>query len=330
MLVLLIDIGHTLGLFEAAAGAGPLTPEELADRAGVDARNVAEWLGAMATGGLFTLDPASGRYELTDAMAMVLTGDGPENLARLACQPIQMAGVVPEVTQAVRTGSGVPYAVYMPEFAETMDMSRRPLYEYCALDYLACAPGLLDRFTSSGGRALDVGCGRGRFTLAIATALPKLEAVGFDLDGPTIERANADAKERGLENARFDVADAVAFAVDPPWDLITAFDAIHDQADPLGVLRRIREALAPGGVFLMVDVRAETDVADNLDHPMGPWLYGISVMHCLQVSLAGGGPGLGTCWGRQQAHDYLREAGFDEVEEARVARDRANIVYVCR
>jgi len=115
------------------------------------------------------------------------------------------------------------------------------------------------------------------------------------------------------------------------FDLITAFDAVHDQAAPDLVLRRAREALAAGGVFLAIDVKASSDLAGNLDHPLGPYLYGVSVMHCMSVSLADGGPGLGTMWGRELATRMFHDAGFTRVEERPApTQDAINTIYLCK
>jgi SAM-dependent methyltransferase len=125
------------------------------------------------------------------------------------------------------------------------------------------------------------------------------------------------------------VLDVAELPPEPQFDLITAFDAIHDQVDPATVLRRIHEALAPDGTFLMIDIRAASDLADNLDNPMAPFLYSISVLHCMTVSLAGGGAGLGTVWGEQLARSMLEDAGFTRVEVSE-APGPMNNIYVCR
>jgi hypothetical protein len=134
----------------------------------------------------------------------------------------------------------------------------------------------------------------------------------------------------GLANATFVVTDAGALPPEPKLDLITAFDAIHDQTDPSGVLRRIHDKLAPDSVFFMLDVRASSNLEDNVGKPTAPWIYATSVMHCLQVSLAGGGAGLGAAWGEQKAREMLTEAGFARIDTARTPMDPFNLVYVCR
>jgi len=153
--------------------------------------------------------------------------------------------------------------------------------------------------------------------------------VGYDVSEPAIAHARSESAAMALGNTTFAVADAVRFPAEPPFDAITVFDALHDQADPAGVLARIRGALAPGGVFVMLEPTASSHLEDNVGVPMAPYLYTISTMHCMSVSLAEGGTGLGTAWGREVATRMLREAGFEDV--SLVERiDPANTLYISR
>jgi SAM-dependent methyltransferase len=328
MTVLMIDLGHRLGLFEAFGGR-TRTAWDLAERAGCDERNVREWLGAMTTAGIVLL--VDGMYELADGWDVVLTGDGPANLAPQAATITALAPVLPLVVDAVRTGRGVGYDAYRPAFTGSMDAGSRALYDHVLIDgHLAAVDGLTERLAARPSRILDVGCGTGHAANLLAQAFPLAEVVGVDLGADAVAAGLAEATAMGLTNVRFEQLDALALPKRPRWDVITAFDAVHDQADPHGLLRRVRAALTDDGVFLMVDIKARTGIENNLAHPMGPWLYGVSVLHCLQVSLAGGGPGLGTCWGREQAETMLAEAGFADVTVHKVEADRANLLYECR
>jgi SAM-dependent methyltransferase len=163
----------------------------------------------------------------------------------------------------------------------------------------------------------------------MAARFPKSTFVGYDFSEPAIAQAQATAAARNLTNASFVVQDAARLETSLPFDLITAFDAIHDQADPAGVLRRIRSLLAPGGAFVMLDVCASSRLADNIGVPMAPFLYTVSTMHCMSVSLAGGGPGLGAAWGHQVATRMLEEAGFKEIRLFERV-DPINSLYVAR
>jgi 2-polyprenyl-3-methyl-5-hydroxy-6-metoxy-1,4-benzoquinol methylase len=112
------------------------------------------------------------------------------------------------------------------------------------------------------------------------------------------------------------------------YDFITAFDSIHDQAQPAEVLRRIARALKPNGVFLMVDIAASSNLEENIDHLVGPYLYTVSTMHCMTVSLALDGEGLGTAWGEQKALQMLADTGFTKVEVKQIESDPFNNYYI--
>jgi trans-aconitate methyltransferase len=210
-----------------------------------------------------------------------------------------------------------------------MDRRSRPRYDELLFStYLGHPEGLLARL-EAGIRVADVGCGTGYCVALMAARFPRSTVVGYDVSAPALAEARAAVAARGLANASFVVQDLARFAPEAPLDLVTAFDAIHDQADPAGVLRRIRAALAPGGLFLMVDVSASSELADNVGVPMAAHLYAVSTMHCMSVSLAGGGPGLGAAWGHQLATRMLEEAGFASVQLFERV-DPVNSLYVAR
>jgi cyclopropane fatty-acyl-phospholipid synthase-like methyltransferase len=191
----------------------------------------------------------------------------------------------------------------------------------------------LEKRLEGGISVLDVGCGRGRALLHLATRFPRSRFVGFDLSASAVADARVEAEHAGLDNLTFAARDLTAFDVaqeDEVYDLVTAFDAIHDQAEPQRVLDGIHRVLAPGGIFLMQDIRAASRLEDNLDHPLGPLLYTISTMHCMTVSLAQGGAGLGTMWGEERALAMLGSAGFTDIEVHRPAHDVQNNFYVMR
>ena len=164
----------------------------------------------------------------------------------------------------------------------------------------------------------------------MAQRFPKSRFVGLDIAPDAIATAIAEADRAGLANTRFLVEDAAAFSAPATFDFITAFDAIHDQGSPRRVLRNIREALRADGVFLMVDIAASSQLECNPDNPLAPFLFTVSTMHCMTVSLARGGEGLGACRGEEKARELLAEAGFASVEVSRVEDDPLNAYYVCR
>lgn len=327
--MVMVEVGRRVGLFETMAGLGPASSAEIAGRAGLNERYVREWLGAMVCGGLVEYDAGAATYRLPPEHAAGLTGNSTRNLASVAEMFPLFMRVIPEVTEAFRTGAGVPYSAYQPDFTGVMDRRSRPRYDEMLLaKYLLLPEGLVPRL-EAGIRVADVGCGTGHCIGLMATRFPKSTFVGYDFSEAAIGQARAAAAARSLTNASFVVQDVTRLEAPQPFDLITAFDAIHDQADPAGVLRRIRAVLAPGGTFLMLDVCASSHLAENIGVPMTPFLYTVSTMHCMSVSLAGGGPGLGAAWGHQVATRMLEEAGFKEVRLFERV-DPINSLYVAR
>jgi len=326
---LMIEVGRQTGLFETIAAMPPASSAAIAERAGLTERYVREWLGGMACGGIVEYDPGACTYHLPPEHAVLLTGQTSRNLTSLATFFPLLSRVVPDVVQAFRRGGGVPYANYQPDFTGLMDSRSRPRYEELLLTkYLGSPEGLIARL-EQGIRVADVGCGTGFCVNLMAKHFPRSTFVGYDFSETAIARARAEAAALGAGNASFTVQDVAKLAPNPQFDLITAFDAIHDQIDPAEVLRRIRRALAPGGTFLMLDVHASSNLEDNVTVPLSAFLYTVSTMHCMTVSLAHGGAGLGTAWGTQLATRMLHEAGFTDVQLFERV-DPMNSLYVAR
>ena len=324
---IMIEVGRRVGLFEAMATMGAVTSVEIAEKTGLSERYVREWLAAMVCGGIIEYAAGEHIYRLPREHAAGLTGSSSKNLTGMAEMFPLMNRVIPDVADAFRTGHGVRYSAYQPDFTGLMDRRSRPRYDELLFSaYLAKPEGLISRL-EAGIRVADVGCGTGYCITLMARRFPKSTFIGYDISEEGIAEARAAA--RGLANASFVVQDVRSLETPVPFDLVTAFDAIHDQADPAEVIRRVRAALAPGGTFLMLDVWASSELADNVGVPMAPYLYTMSTMHCMSVSLAGGGPGLGTAWGHQVATGMLHEAGFTDVKLFERV-DPANSLYVAR
>jgi SAM-dependent methyltransferase len=195
---------------------------------------------------------------------------------------------------------------------------------------LPLVAGLVERL-ERGIDVLDVGCGSGHAINVMARAFPRSRFLGYDFSRDAVAAGRAEAAAWALGNARFEEVDVARLEDREHFDLVTAFDAIHDQAKPRSVLAGIARALRPSdGVFLMVDVRASSALEENLDHPLAPFLYSVSTLHCMTVSLALGGEGLGTVWGEQKARELLREAGFADPEVHQIEGDLINSYYVAR
>jgi SAM-dependent methyltransferase len=326
-LTYVIEIGRRTGLLDAAA-AGPATSHELAARAGLAERYVREWLGAMATGGIVEYETATGRYWLPREHAACLTGGGVDDLAPLAYFTVVLAKHVPAVSEAFRSGGGVAYSAYLPELHDVMEALWGPIYDALLVDQIVpLAPGLAQKL-AAGARAADVACGTGRALIALATAYPASTFIGFDLDSTAIERARTHAAELNLTNLSFQSRDAATLTVTEPFDAVFVFNAIHDQAAPAAVLQRIHDALTPGGTFLMDEPRLSSDLGDNLADPMAPFIYAVSTLHCLTVSLAVDGAGLGTAFGERTARQLLADAGFGEIAVHDAPGDPGNAVFV--
>ena len=182
----------------------------------------------------------------------------------------------------------------------------------------------------AGIEVADIGCGSGHAVNLMAKAFPKSRITGYDFSKEGIAAGKAEAKKWKLSNVRFVVQDASKLAERSRFDFITTFDAVHDQARPKTVLKAIARALKPDGVYLMVDIAASSNVHENLDHPLGSTLYTVSCMHCMTVSLALKGEGLGAMWGKQKALEYLAEAGFSNVVIKEVPGDIFNYYYIAR
>jgi SAM-dependent methyltransferase len=329
-LSLMISVGHRTRLFDTLATLEPAGSERIAAAAGLNERYVREWLGAMVTGGIVEYDAAAQTYSLPREHAAALTrAAGPDNLAELA-QVVAMLGQVESaIVDVFRKGGGVDYSAFARFHTLMAESSHTTLEATLLTRTLPLVPGLVDRL-EAGIDVLDMGCGEGVAIRMMAQRFPRSRFVGVDIAPEAIASARAEAAAARLTNARFVAQDAATFSAPAAFDFITAFDAIHDQAAPRRVLRTIREALRPDAVFLMVDIAASSHLERNLENPLAPFLLTVSTMHCMTVSLAQGGEGLGACWGEEKARELLQEAGFSRVEVSRVEGDPLNAYYVCR
>lgn len=327
-LALLLSIGDQVGMFDVLEGRQPSTSAELATAAGLNERYVREWLNGVTTGRVVEHDPDTGTYWLPAEHAISLTtAAGPNNLARMMQYITLLADVEQDVIQCFRTGGGVGYEAF-PRFHSVMAADSEATHDAGLLDLVVpLVPGLRERL-AAGVAVADVGCGSGHAINILAREFPASRFVGYDFAEEAIEAARREAVEWGLSNASFVVRDVAELGETEAYEVITAFDAIHDQAQPAAVLANIATALKPGGIFLMVDIQASSHVQDNLDLPLGTFLYTVSLMHCMTVSLSQGGVGLGTVWGRQTAERMLEEAGFPDVAVHNTETDPFNSYYV--
>jgi 2-polyprenyl-3-methyl-5-hydroxy-6-metoxy-1,4-benzoquinol methylase len=309
----------------------PSTSAELAARAGLNERYVREWLGAMTTARVVDVDPDTSRFSLPAAHAAFLTrAAAADNMAVLAQYVAVLGAVEDDIVECFRQGGGVPYERFH-RFHEVMaEDSGQSVLSSLESHILPLVPGLTDQL-ARGIRVLDVGCGRGRIVNRLAALYPRSTFVGIDLSRDAISFARDEASAKGLANAEFVVADLSDFderAEPGSFDFITTFDAVHDQAKPLSVLRGIHRALRPHGVYLMQDINGTSHVHRDIEHPIGTFLYTVSCMHCMTVSLAQGGEGVGAMWGEEMTRDYLERAGFRSIVTHRLPHDFQNNWYV--
>lgn len=327
---LLLSIGHKTGLFDRMATLPPATSIQIARACGLQERYVREWLNGLVVSRVVVYDPGPQTYRLPAEHAALLTrAAGPDNMAFFATYLPLLGAVEEKVAECFQKGGGVPYSEY-PSFQELQAEESGRIFDARLIDaVLPVVDGLPARL-QAGIDVADFGCGSGHAINLMARAFPSSRFTGFDFSEEGIAAGRAEARGFGAENAHFVMKDIATLGLGETFDFITAFDSVHDQAKPRKVLKAIFKALRPGGVFLMVDIAASSNVHENVGHPIGPLLYTASVLHCMTVSLAQGGEGLGAMWGEQLARELLTEAGFSDVTVTRIDGDIMNAYYIAR
>ena len=298
----MVVIGDKLGLYRAMAGAGSLTPAELAARTGTAERYVREWLSAQAARGYVSYD-GDGRFSLPDEHAVPLT-DETSPACVIGAFEIAVGSVyaTDTIAERFRTGDGFAWGAHDEHVLGGCERFFRPGY----LNHLASAwiPALdgVEAKLAAGARIADVGCGHGASTLLLAEAYPASTVVGFDAHDGSIDAARKRAADAGLaDRVRFEVASATTFA--GTYDLVCFFDCLHDMGDPAGACAHVREHLAPDGTLMLIEPFANDDLADNLN-PVGAAYYGFSTLLCTPSSLS---QDVGTALGAQAGEARLRD-----------------------
>ena len=329
-LALMLSIGAQTGLLDVMGALPPATSERIADAAALNERYVREWLGAMTTAGIVRHDAGTDEFLLPAEHAASLTAAaGPGNLAVFTPLVAMLGEVEQRIVECFRHGGGLGYADY-PRFHTYMAASSAAIFDATLIDVvLPMAPGVPQRL-QEGIDVLDLGCGTGHAVTLLASAYPASRFVGYDFSPRAIDAARDEAAALRLPNARFELVDVATLDEPAGYDLITAFDAIHDQAHPATVLAAAHRALRPDGTFLMVDINASSRLDDNVGMPWAGFIYAVSTMHCMSVSLGADGAGLGTAWGRQLAESMLRDAGFTDIQLAEPPADPLNLAYIAR
>ena len=303
-------IGDKLGIFKALAGAGPVTVEELAEKTGLNARYLREWLGAMATAQYLEYYPDTARYFLPPEHAAPLADeDFPYFAGGFLELIVPTVSMAPKVAEAFRSGKGVPQSEYSPEMFESIERATAPGYKHQLVQKWIPAMPQVKSKLERGGTALDVGCGSGLAAIALARAFPEARVFGFDNHSGSIERARRNAIAAGVqERVQFEVVDGTKL---PPnqFDFISTFDVVHDSVDPVGLMTSIRKALTHDGTYLLLEMNASPHVHENVN-PLGRLLYSVSTLYCMTTSLAHGGEGIGAVMGEPKARELANKAGF--------------------
>jgi SAM-dependent methyltransferase len=325
----LVVMGDKLGLYRALAGAGPLTPGELAKRAGVSERYVREWLNAQAAGDFVDYDPDTARYTLRPEQAVALTDESsPAYLPGLF--QIALGSVLdsPRISEAARTGAGIGWHDHVTDVHEGCERFFRPGYNANLVSsWLPALEGVIEKL-ERGASVADVGCGHGASTILMAEAFPNSTFVGSDYHSGSIDVARKRAEEAGVsDRIRFEVAPAADYSGNG-YDLVTMFDCLHDMGDPIGASRHVLASLAADGTWLIVEPAAGDRVEDNLN-PVGRAYYGFSTLLCTPSSLAQEvGLALGAQAGEARIRDVVSTAGFTRFRRA--AETPFNAVFEVR
>jgi len=309
-------LGHRLGLYQAMAAAGPVTPAELAARTGYAERYLREWLECMVVGDYLEHEAATGRFSLAPEQAAVfLDRDSPTYIAPFLCWTPSLAGILTPLMEAFRSGGGVPYEAYGADALEAIGMGNRSMFvnDYVAR-WMPAMPDIEARL-QAGGRVAEIGCGVGWSSISLAQGFPNTRIDAVDLDAASIEQAQRNAQQAGVgDRIVFHLSSAEEAPMHGPYDLVTAFECLHDMAYPVKALRRMHELAAPNGVVLIADEAVGDSLEENHNF-LGHWNYNFSVLHCLpQAMVFPGAAGTGTVMSPSTLRAYAQEAGFARVD----------------
>jgi len=338
---LAMAIGYKNKIFDILHGLNkPATAEKIAAASGLSLRYLKEWLGIMAAGGIVELSKTrdgDDAFFLPPEHAAFLARNGrADNLGVYTQEiPLLTSSAMDAVNNGFKTGEGISFSQY-PEFQQFMGQLADAKHEQILVEKFlpSVENGNLVKRLKRGIRVCDLGCGHGVALNLMARAFPESMFTGIDNHKEAVAEARKKAQKQGLSNVFYKVADAALIEGNrdfcQKFDYVCAFDAIHDQSHPLEALKGVFYMLAPGGLFSMIDIKASSELAGNLDHPMGPFLYTVSLMHCMPIGLNDNGAGLGMMWGRQKAEEMLRLAGFKQIEVLDMDYDGFNLHYLCK
>lgn len=338
---LALAIGYRAGIFDYLDELeAPCTIEQLAKGSGLHGRYLKEWLGVMVCGEIIELHTApdeADRFSLPRQHGDLLCRRAGSNNLGVYTQemPLLTSCALEPLMADLGSAEGISYDHY-PRFQSFMTQLADAKHREVLVDVFlpSVAGGRLVEQLQKGVRVCDLGCGTGLAVCLMAAAYPASKFMGLDIDRQALEEGRRAAAESGLQNVRFECADAAGLASQTAYrqafEYVTAFDAIHDQTRPLAALKSVRAMLTRQGAFSMIDIAADSELAENRAHPMGAFLYSVSLMHCLPVGLVDEGAGLGMMWGRQRALSMLAEAGFSRVSVDELSNDAFNLHFYCQ
>jgi 2-polyprenyl-3-methyl-5-hydroxy-6-metoxy-1,4-benzoquinol methylase len=324
----MISIGHKTGLFDKLANLPPATSAEIAEVTGLNERYVREWLAAMVTGRVIEYEPRTKTYWLPEEHAASLTrGALLGNMAVYSQFAAMMGGMQEDLIHHFREGGGTHYHDYHGFHDIMAEDSDQTIVAAIDDKVVPLVPGLRQKL-EAGIEVLDAGCGKGHAMIAFAERFPNSRFRGYDFSADAIEKGRRIIAEKGLSNVTLEVVDMTDFGELGRYDLITSFDAVHDQKHPQLLIKGIHAGLKPGGTYLMQDIAGSAYLEKNLDMPMAAYLYTVSCLHCMAISLGQGGDGLGTMWGWETAQQMLQEAGFASITKHVLEHDPLNVWFV--
>jgi ubiquinone/menaquinone biosynthesis C-methylase UbiE len=327
---LLTFAGDKLGLFKAMAGAGSLTPEELAKKTETHPRIIKEWLAAQAAGGFVTYNPAAGTYTLPEEQAFALTDENsPAYIAGFYQTLVSLFKDQEKIIEVFRTGKGLGWGDHHHYLFEGTERFFKPNYVANLItNWIPALEGVEDKLRRGGGiKVADVGCGHGVSTVLMAKAYPNSKIIGFDYHRPSIEWARKQAEKEGLKNLTFEVAESTEYPGDD-YDLVAFFDCFHDMGNPSAAARHVLQTLKKkGGTWMLVEPFANDKVEDNLN-PVGRVFYAASTMICVPASLNENGPALGAQAGEEKIREVVTSVGFSKFRRA--TQTPFNLVFEAR
>lgn len=329
-LCLMLSIGHRTGLLDCMARLPASSSAAIAESAELSERYVREWLAAMVTGGVVTYDEKDKSYYLPPEHAASITRNGYLGNIAVYSQFLALMGQIQDrVLECFETGEGLQYSEY-PCFHQIMAEDSKMTVVDGLFEYILPIVDGLKGDLECGIDVMDAGCGKGEALLALAQRFPASNFIGYDLSEEAIQAAQKQTQLRGLKNIHFEVRDLTFYDEKERFDLITSFDAVHDQKHPENIIQSFYRALKKGGRYLMQDIGASAYLENNFEFPLATFLYSVSCHHCMPVSLGQGGDGLGTMWGWETAEKMLKQAGFSDVAQHRLDHDPTNVWFVSK